>query len=125
MSKAKIKRGDRRDGVWLRDLDPMHGFTPYLYPNRADNEAFIEEEIDLTPLNEYIRQKNAQNPEFRYTYFHLILAAIVKVVTLKPRLNRFIAGNRTYQRNELTAAGADALADTPADAVRVLLGRSS
>ena len=28
-------------------------------------------------------------------------------------------------RNELTAAGADALADTPADAVRVLLGRSS
>lgn len=104
MSKAKIKRGDRRDGVWLRDLDPMHGFTPYLYPNRADNEAFIEEEIDLTPLNEYIRQKNAQNPEFHYTYFHLILAAIVKVVTLKPRLNRFIAGNRTYQRNELTAA---------------------
>ena len=28
-------------------------------------------------------------------------------------------------RNELTAASADALADTPADAVRVLLGRSS
>ena len=28
-------------------------------------------------------------------------------------------------RNELTAAGADALADTPADAVRVLLGRAS
>ena len=28
-------------------------------------------------------------------------------------------------RNELTAAGADALADTPSDAVRVLLGRSS
>ena len=24
----KRRHGDRRDGIWLRDLDPMHGFTP-------------------------------------------------------------------------------------------------
>ena len=59
----KRRHGDRRDGIWLRDLDPMHGFTPYLYPNRADNEAFIEETIDLTNMNRYIAEKNAQNPE--------------------------------------------------------------
>src|SRR5699024_3103692 len=100
----KRRHGDRRDGIWLRDLDPMHGFTPYLYPNRADNEAFIEEEIDLTNINRYIDEKNAQNPEFKYKYFHIILAAIVKVLTLKPRMNRFIAGNRVYQRTELTSA---------------------
>ena len=41
MSKFREKRGDRRDGVWLKNLDPMHAFVPYLYPNRADNEAFI------------------------------------------------------------------------------------
>ena len=100
----KHKHGDRRDGIWLRDLDPMHGFTPYLYPNRADNEAFIEEAIDLTNMNRYIEEKNAQAPEYRYKYFQIILAAIVKVLTLKPRMNRFIAGNRVYQRTELTAA---------------------
>ena len=100
----KRRHGDRRDGIWLRDLDPMHGFTPYLYPNRADNEAFIEETIDLTNMNRYIAEKNAQNPEYRYKYFQIILAAIVKTVTLKPRMNRFIAGNRVYQRTELTSA---------------------
>lgn len=100
----KQGRGNRRDGIWLRDLDPMHGFTPYLYPNRADNEAFIEEAVDLTNANRYIDAKNAQNPEFRYKYMHIILAAIVKVLTLKPAMNRFIAGNRVYQRTELTAA---------------------
>ena len=26
----RIKRGDRKDGVWLKDLDPLHGFRPYL-----------------------------------------------------------------------------------------------
>ena len=100
----KRRHGDRRDGIWLRDLDPMHGFTPYLYPNRADNEACIEETIDLTNMDRYIAEKNAQNPEYRYKYFQIILAAIVKTVTLKPRMNRFIAGNRVYQRTELTSA---------------------
>ncbi len=100
----KRKRGDRRDGIWLKDLDPMHGFTPYLYPNRADNEAFIEESIDLTAINAFLAEKNQEHPDFKYTYFHIILASIVKALTLKPRMNRFIAGNRVYQRKELTAA---------------------
>ena len=104
MDEQKRRRGDRRDGVWLRDLDPLHVFTPYLMPNRADNEAFIEETIDLTAVNAYLEEKNKEDPEFKYTFFHIILAALVKTVTLRPRMNRFIAGNRMYQRTELTGA---------------------
>ena len=106
MENPKRRFGDRRDGYWLRDLDSMHGVTPYLYPNRADNEAFIQERIDLTPLIAYLEKKNAENPnpEFKYTFFHALLAAFVKTVTLRPKMNRFIQGNRIYQRNELTAA---------------------
>ena len=76
--KEKRRRGDRRDGVWLRDLDALHGFTPYLFPNRADNEAFIEEQIDLTNILAYLEKKNADNPQYRYTIFHVIAAAAVK-----------------------------------------------
>ena len=57
-TKRKKKRGDRRDGVLLRDLDPLHAFVPYLYPNRADNEAFISERIPLDKINEYLAEKN-------------------------------------------------------------------
>ena len=63
----RIKRGDRKDGVWLKDLDPLHGFMPYLYPNRADNEAFIQEQIDITALNEYLKKKTV----FRYLLANL------------------------------------------------------
>ena len=104
MEARKRRHGDRRDGYWLRDLDALHGFTPYLFPNRADNEAFIEEEVDLTNLNAFLEKKNSENPEFRYTFFHAILAAIVKTVTLRPRMNRFVQGNRMYMRNCLTAS---------------------
>lgn len=102
MEKRRKRWGDRRDGVWLRDLDALHAFTPYMFPNRADNEAFIEERIDLTNVNEYLAKKNAQNPEYKYTLFHVMAAAVVKTITLRPKMNRFIQGRRVYMRNRLT-----------------------
>ena len=44
---TKRRRGDRKDGVLLRNLDGMHFITPIIYPNRCDNEAYISETIDL------------------------------------------------------------------------------
>ncbi len=102
--RPKGKRGDRRDGVWLNDLDALHGFMPYLYPNRADNEAFIKEQIDVTNLMAYLEKKNIGHEDFKYTFFHAIVAAMVKTVVLRPQLNRFIQGNRIYQRHALTTA---------------------
>jgi hypothetical protein len=95
----KRRFGDRKDGVWLKDLDSMHLFVPYIYTNRTDAEAFIQEKIDLTAINVFLARKNENNPDFRYTMFQLISAAILKTVILRPRLNRFIAGRRFYQRN--------------------------
>lgn len=100
----KKRRGDRKDARWLRDLDSMHGIMPYIYPNRADNEAYICERIDLTRVNEYINTKNAENPEMKYKLFQLIVAALVKTITLRPKMNRFVKGGRIYQRDALTAA---------------------
>lgn len=104
MDNRKRRMGDRRDGTLLRDLDALHAFTPYLYPNRADNEAFIRETIDLTQVNAYLAKKNEAHAEEPYKLFHLILAALLKTVTLRPKMNRFIQGYRMYQRNRLTAA---------------------
>ena len=104
MDNAKRRWGDRRDGRWLREEDSLHQITPYLMPNRADNEAFIKEQIDLTAINAYLAEKNAGDIDFKYTFFHIIVAALVKTVTLRPRMNRFIQGRRLYLRNELSAA---------------------
>ena len=87
-----------------RSRDPMHAFVPYIYTNRADSEAFIEETIDLTAVDAYLAAKNASNPEFRLYAFQLISTAILKTVVLRPKLNRFIAGRRVYQRSFLSLA---------------------
>lgn len=96
--------GDRRDGKLLRDLDPMHFIMPVIYPNRCDNEAFISERIDLTNVNAYLEKRNADNPEYPYNVFQIIVSAVVKAITLRPKLNRFIVNKNTYQRNEVSAS---------------------
>lgn len=103
-NKPKRRFGDRRDGTLIRDIDPMHYVTPYIYPNRADNEAYISERIDLTNINKYLEKKNADEPEYKYTLFHVILTAIIKTIILRPKMNRFIQGKRIYQRNNFSAA---------------------
>ena len=53
MDTQKKRRGDRRDGRLLRELDSLHFITGILYPNRCDNEAYISLRVDLTAMNEY------------------------------------------------------------------------
>lgn len=100
----KKRWGDRRDGVRVRGLDAMHVFMPYLLPNRADNEAFVNESVDLTALNQFLAEKNAGDISYKYTIFHAVTAAIAKTLYQRPKLNRFIQGRRLYERNELLLA---------------------
>jgi len=82
----------------------MHYIMPLMYPNRCDNEAFLHLQVDLTAAEEFLERKNAVNPPYRYNLFQLVVTALLKTVTLRPELNRFIANKNLYQRNELTAA---------------------
>lgn len=104
MEKKKRRFGDRKDGVLLRDLDSMHFIVPLIYPNRCDNEAYISERIETAPIKAYLEKKNANETEFPYTMFHVIVTALVKTITLRPKMNRFIANKNIYQRNEVSAA---------------------
>jgi len=100
----KKKRGDRKDGMLLRNIHPMHRVMPLMYPNRCDNEAFISERIDLTNVMAYLEKKNADQPEYAYNLFQVMITAMLKTITLRPKMNRFIANQTMYLRNEVSAA---------------------
>ena len=100
-----LKRwGDRKDGTYLKKIDSMHTIMPLMYPNRCDNEAFLTERIDLTNINAFLERKNAGNTEYAYNLFQIMVTALLKVITLRPKMNRFIANKTIYQRNEVSAA---------------------
>lgn len=102
--KAPQKRwGDRRDGTLIRDLDSLHIITGILYPNRCDNEAYIPLTIEMEPILSYIEKKNAIPHEMKYTFFHVIVVAMMKTLHLRPAMNRFIANCNFYQHNDVSA----------------------
>ena len=98
------KPGDRKDGKLIRDLDSLHFITGIIYPNRCDNEAFIGEVIDLTNINAYLEKKNYEGIDYKYNLFQIIVTALMKMITLRPKMNRFIVNGNFYQRNEVSSA---------------------
>jgi len=73
---------------------------PFVMPTR--NEAFVlfEQRIPTAPLHHLLHELNATRPvERRVTLFHCVLRALGVALTEFPRLNRFVAGSRLYDRH--------------------------
>lgn len=102
MEKKKKRLGDRKDATLIRDIDALHIAMSHCYLNRADNEAYISEQIDLAPIKKWI--ENHKDEEFKYTFFHLIVAALLKLLVIRPKLNRFIADQKYYQKDTISAS---------------------
>jgi len=96
--------GDRFDAKYLKDIDSMHFIMPFMYPDRCDNQAFFSFQIDLSNLNEYIKEKNKDNPDYKYNMYQCIVTAVLKTVTLRSKLSMFIHDRKMYKRNEVSAA---------------------
>lgn len=101
---AKKKWGDRRDARLIRQTDSMHMIMGVIYPNRCDNEAFISVELDLEKVEAYLEKKRLEDTEYKYNVFQFIVTALLKTLTLRPKLNRFYANRNYYEHNDLTAA---------------------
>ncbi len=114
----------RRDGKLVENIDSMHVIMPLIYPGRCDNEAYISVDVDLTKMDEYLKAKNAQEDEFRFTLFHCIVTAMMKTIRLRPKMNYFIANKRMYERNEITSSFVvkKKFADNGAEALAIIKG---
>jgi hypothetical protein len=104
MQERKKSWRDRWDGWHIGGLDPVHVMMPYFFGKRTINEAVLGEVMDLTEVDKYLAKKNAANPDFKYTWFHFISAAVAKAIYLRPKMNYFIAGHRFYERKEIQIA---------------------
>jgi len=92
--------GDRYDGRRVRTLNPFYQITPYIMRSRVDAQDYFEDEVDIGPAERWLRQMRDQG-HARLGLLHLFIAAAVRTLSQKPRLNRFVAGQRIYARDEI------------------------
>ncbi len=92
--------GRRPDGRLVRDLPAIRRFMPFISPRRPDSVFYFAQEIDAEPALAFLAELNADRPGERpITFFHLVLRAIARQMHERPRINRFVAGGRIWQRD--------------------------
>ncbi|MGI6669733.1 MAG: 2-oxoglutarate dehydrogenase [Acetivibrionales bacterium] len=100
MKKYKKRFGDRYDGRRLRTLDPFYRIIPFVMRKRSDSQNFFEDKIEISRTEAFIRRKRKQSG-IRLSMLHILIAAMVRTIALRPALNRFVAGYNIYARNEI------------------------
>lgn len=95
--------GDRYDGRRLRSLDPFYTLIPYVMRTRSDSQNSFEDRIEINHAENYLRRRR-KDTGTNLSLLHILIAAMVRTIALKPALNRFIAGQKIYLRNEIQVA---------------------
>lgn len=88
------------EGTPVTGLHPLRRMMPFLM--RGRNEAFVlfEQQIPTAPLRPVLERLGRERPpDRRVTFFHCVLYAVGSTLHEFPRLNRFVAGSRLYDRH--------------------------
>lgn len=89
----------RPDGRRVRNIEPMQLITSYLMKKRYDAMNMYEDTLPCEPWDAYIKQKEAEG--IKMGYMHIFIAGVVRLLALKPRLNRFVMNGRVYARPKI------------------------
>ena len=92
--------GDRCDGVCLRKLPGFRKMFPYLMRTRTESTIYHAQRLRIARTLAWLGQANADR-EKKISIFHVLLAAGVRTLALRPEANRFIVGRRIYQRRTI------------------------
>lgn len=98
--KRRRKWGDRRDGRYLRKLNPFYSMIPFVMKTRNDAMNYFAERIEITESDSFLRKKRREGfPGMGI--LHLLIATYIRVVSQRPSLNRFVSGRRIYARDNI------------------------
>ena len=93
----------RPDGTYVRDLPPLRRVVPHVMRTRTESIVYFQQRIEVDGLLAWLDATNADRSRGeRVTLFHVFLTSIARTMRLRPETNRFVAGRRTYQREDIS-----------------------
>lgn len=90
---------NRPDGRAICNLEPMQQIMPYIMKTRTDSMNMYEDTFNCEPMDLYIKEKAAQG--IQLGYMHILIAAFVRLLALRPQLNRFVMNGKIYARPKI------------------------
>lgn len=89
----------RPDGRAIKNLEPMQMIMPYVMKTRTDSMNMYEDTFACEPMDAYIKEKAKEG--ISLGYMHIIIAAVVRLIALRPQLNRFCMNGKIYARPKI------------------------
>ena len=94
------RTGDRREGRLLRSLDASSRVTPFFLRRRSEAVYRLADSVEVSGIEQWLREKRAEGWA-GLGFLHLMVAAYVRTVSMRPGINRFISARRIYARSEI------------------------
>jgi len=91
--------GDRPDGRRVRTVPAMSRAVPYIMKRRNGADNTLYEEVEITNLEKYVRDKRKEGLT-GFGLNHAFIAAYVRCVSQYPQINRFINGREIFSRGD-------------------------
>ncbi|MGC4118310.1 MAG: 2-oxo acid dehydrogenase subunit E2 [Myxococcales bacterium] len=90
----------RSDGVLLTKLPGFRKMFPFLMPTRTESMIVHQQLIPMKKALAILNKLNEGRGEKdkKFTLFHVVLAASLRLIARRPENNRFVVGRRIYQR---------------------------
>ena len=89
----------RADGRYIRNLEPMQKIMPYVLKTRTDSMNMYEDTFPCDVWDTYIKEKEAEG--IKLGYMHILIAGMVRLMALRPQLNRFVMNGKIYARPKI------------------------
>ncbi len=88
--------GHRYDGKKVKGMNVIDKAGPFFMPQRIDAVNYINVKIPCANIDKFLADERRNGTHF--TYMDVVFATIVRVLYMRPKLNRFIMRGSTYQR---------------------------
>ena len=94
------RSGDRREGRRLRTMDTRRSVMPYFMRKRSESLSTLADSVEVSSIERWLLEKRAEGWA-GLGFIHLLIAAYVRTVSMRPAINRFVAARRVYARSEI------------------------
>lgn len=91
------------EGYKVKSTNAFDSFIPYVMVERSDSQNTVQDYFDIAPTERFIREMRQEGLD-GFGVLHVILASYVRMVSQRPRVNRYIRGQKIWARNEIVVS---------------------
>jgi len=91
----------RKDKNITREIPPFRKILNYLSPSRNSAVVYFQQTLDITKTKIWLDAYNQRTGRHLH-FLHLFITLVGLQLHKNPRLNRYVSGNRFYQRDGVT-----------------------